>query len=86
MPVTVRDHDKDAKSDFKRLERFMMAAFLCIEEDPSLRPTMKGCKADWEEEERWLAVEASTPVPTAPFGVAGNRKGCILKISYDPFF
>lgn len=34
-------NDKEAMNDIKNLERFLMVAFWCIQEDPSLRPTMK---------------------------------------------
>ncbi|OWM73440.1 hypothetical protein CDL15_Pgr026539 [Punica granatum] len=35
------ENDEEALSDFKRFERFVMVAIWCIQEDPSLRPTMK---------------------------------------------
>lgn len=35
------DNDKEAMDDLKNLERFLMVAIWCIQEDPSLRPTMK---------------------------------------------
>ncbi|XP_031387433.1 G-type lectin S-receptor-like serine/threonine-protein kinase LECRK4 [Punica granatum] len=35
------EKDEEAISDSKRLERFVMVAIWCIQEDPSLRPTMK---------------------------------------------
>ncbi|KAI4333185.1 hypothetical protein L6164_018023 [Bauhinia variegata] len=35
------DNDEEAKNDEKRLERLVMVAIWCIQEDPSLRPSMK---------------------------------------------
>ncbi|KAG6787638.1 hypothetical protein POTOM_003681 [Populus tomentosa] len=35
------DDDPEATSDMKRLEKYVMIALWCIQEDPSLRPTMK---------------------------------------------
>ncbi|KAI4323354.1 hypothetical protein L6164_022968 [Bauhinia variegata] len=35
------DNDEEAKNDEKRLEKFVMVAIWCIQEDPSLRPSMK---------------------------------------------
>ncbi|KAG5227595.1 G-type lectin S-receptor serine/threonine-protein kinase [Salix suchowensis] len=35
------DEDPEVTSDMKRLERYVMIALWCIQEDPSLRPTMK---------------------------------------------
>lgn len=35
------DSDMEAMNDLKNLERFLMVAIWCIQEDPSLRPTMK---------------------------------------------
>ncbi|KAG6679382.1 hypothetical protein I3842_14G128500 [Carya illinoinensis] len=34
-------NDEEAMSDMKRVERYVMIAIWCIQEDPSLRPTMK---------------------------------------------
>ncbi|GMH07576.1 hypothetical protein Nepgr_009416 [Nepenthes gracilis] len=34
-------NDDAAKSDIKRVERLVMIAICCIQEDPSLRPSMK---------------------------------------------
>ncbi|GAB4853311.1 hypothetical protein Ancab_017490 [Ancistrocladus abbreviatus] len=34
-------NDEDAKNDIKRVKKFVMIAIWCIQEDPSLRPTMK---------------------------------------------
>ncbi|KAJ6777913.1 hypothetical protein OIU74_001817 [Salix koriyanagi] len=35
------ENDEDARNDMKRLERLVMVAIWCIQEDASLRPTMK---------------------------------------------
>ncbi|TKY50559.1 G-type lectin S-receptor serine/threonine-protein kinase RLK1 [Spatholobus suberectus] len=35
------ENDDEAISDINRLERFVMVAIWCLQEDPSLRPTMK---------------------------------------------
>lgn len=35
------ENDEEAKYDMKRFEKFVMIAIWCIQEDPSLRPTMK---------------------------------------------
>ncbi|KAL5567255.1 hypothetical protein UlMin_030419 [Ulmus minor] len=35
------ENDDEAKHDMKRVEKFVMVAIWCIQEDPSLRPTMK---------------------------------------------
>jgi serine/threonine protein kinase len=35
------EEDEEAMEDMKRVERFVMVAIWCIQEDPSLRPGMK---------------------------------------------
>ncbi|KAF3772627.1 G-type lectin S-receptor-like serine/threonine-protein kinase, partial [Nymphaea thermarum] len=35
------EHDEDAKNDMKKVRKMVMVALWCIQEDPSLRPTMK---------------------------------------------
>ncbi|KAJ4724158.1 Receptor-like protein kinase [Melia azedarach] len=35
------ENDQEAMDDIKRVEKFVMIAIWCIQEDPSLRPTMK---------------------------------------------
>ncbi|KAI9116482.1 hypothetical protein K1719_012649 [Acacia pycnantha] len=35
------EEDEEARNDMKRLERLVMVALWCIQEDPSLRPSMK---------------------------------------------
>ncbi|KAI7984312.1 G-type lectin S-receptor-like serine/threonine-protein kinase LECRK3 [Camellia lanceoleosa] len=38
---TLVENNMEALNDWKRLERFLMVAIWCIQEDPSLRPTMR---------------------------------------------
>ncbi|KAL7203017.1 hypothetical protein ACSBR1_034464 [Camellia fascicularis] len=38
---TLVENDMEALNDWKRLERFLMVAIWCIQEDPFLRPTMR---------------------------------------------
>ncbi|GLT45964.1 hypothetical protein SLA2020_197570 [Shorea laevis] len=52
--------DEEAIQDIKRVERFVMIAIWCIQEDPSLRPTMKRVSQMLEG-----AVEVPHP-PTIP--------------------
>ncbi|KAJ1427212.1 putative serine/threonine-protein kinase [Sesbania bispinosa] len=56
VSVVVED-DKEAMEDMKRVERFVMTAIWCIQEDPSLRPTMKKVL---------LMLEGSVDVPIPP--------------------
>ncbi|XP_031494726.1 G-type lectin S-receptor-like serine/threonine-protein kinase LECRK3 [Nymphaea colorata] len=35
------EHDEDAKNDMRKVKKMVMVALWCIQEDPSLRPTMK---------------------------------------------
>ncbi|KAL2986857.1 hypothetical protein AAZX31_12G229900 [Glycine max] len=35
------ESDEEAKNDIKRVEKYVMVAIWCIQEDPSLRPSMK---------------------------------------------
>ncbi|GMY19014.1 G-type lectin S-receptor-like serine/threonine-protein kinase LECRK1 [Fagus crenata] len=35
------ENDEEARNDMKRLERLVIVAIWCIQEDPSLRPSMK---------------------------------------------
>ncbi|XP_031494194.1 G-type lectin S-receptor-like serine/threonine-protein kinase LECRK3 [Nymphaea colorata] len=35
------EHDEDAQNDMKKVRQMVMVALWCIQEDPSLRPTMK---------------------------------------------
>ncbi|XP_059668862.1 G-type lectin S-receptor-like serine/threonine-protein kinase LECRK3 [Cornus florida] len=50
------ENDEEAKDDMKRFEKFVMIAIWCIQEDPSLRPTMKKVIQMFEG-----AVEVSVP-------------------------
>ncbi|KAK7264509.1 hypothetical protein RJT34_32118 [Clitoria ternatea] len=54
--VLVED-DMEALDDMKRVERYVMTAIWCIQEDPSLRPTMKKVL---------LMLEGSVGVPIPP--------------------
>ncbi|XP_009802537.1 G-type lectin S-receptor-like serine/threonine-protein kinase LECRK2 [Nicotiana tabacum] len=56
------ENDSDAISDRKKLERFLMVAIWCIQEDPSLRPTMKKIVLMLEE-----IVEVPSPPCPNPF-------------------
>ncbi|XP_031388290.1 G-type lectin S-receptor-like serine/threonine-protein kinase LECRK2 [Punica granatum] len=56
------ENDEEALSDFKRLERFVMVAIWCIQEDPSLRPTMKKVMLMLEG-----IIQVSTPPCPFPF-------------------
>ena len=35
------ENDEEARNDMKRLERLVIVAIWCVQEDPSLRPSMK---------------------------------------------
>ncbi|XP_059644938.1 G-type lectin S-receptor-like serine/threonine-protein kinase LECRK3 [Cornus florida] len=50
------ENDEEAKDDMKRFEKFVMIAIWCIQEDPSLRPTMKKVTQMLEG-----AIEVSVP-------------------------
>jgi hypothetical protein len=39
--LDVEEDDPEALNDMKKLERFVMVAIYCLQEGPSLRPTMK---------------------------------------------
>uniref|UniRef100_A0A5B7AA86 Receptor-like serine/threonine-protein kinase n=2 Tax=Davidia involucrata TaxID=16924 RepID=A0A5B7AA86_DAVIN len=55
-------NDEAALDDIKRLEKFVMIAIWCIQEDPSLRPTMKKVTQMLEG-----AVEVSVPPDPSSF-------------------
>ncbi|XP_064999092.1 G-type lectin S-receptor-like serine/threonine-protein kinase LECRK3 [Musa acuminata AAA Group] len=55
-------HDKDALADMEEVERFVKIAFWCIQEDPSLRPSMQKVTQMLEG-----AVEVSLPPDPSPF-------------------
>ncbi|KAK0603924.1 hypothetical protein LWI29_010159 [Acer saccharum] len=50
------EKDEEVMNDMKRVKKFVMIAIWCIQEDPSLRPTMKKVTQMMEG-----AVEVSTP-------------------------
>ncbi|RWR77826.1 G-type lectin S-receptor-like serine/threonine-protein kinase LECRK3 [Cinnamomum micranthum f. kanehirae] len=54
------ENGQDALSDARRLERFVMLAFWCIQDDPSLRPTMKTVT-------QMLEGATEVAVPSDPF-------------------
>ncbi|KAM5556940.1 G-type lectin S-receptor-like serine/threonine-protein kinase LECRK4 [Rosa sericea] len=56
------EDDEEARNDMKRLERLVMVAIWCIQEDPSLRPTMKKVTQMLEG-----VVDVSVPPSPSPF-------------------
>ncbi|XWS41082.1 hypothetical protein CRYUN_Cryun17cG0049800 [Craigia yunnanensis] len=56
------ENDEKAKIDMRRLERLVMVAILCIQEDPSLRPSMKMVTQMLEG-----VVQVSVPPCPCPF-------------------
>ncbi|CAK7328191.1 unnamed protein product [Dovyalis caffra] len=56
------EDDPEALSDRKRLERYVMIALWCIQEDPSLRPSMKKVMLMLEE-----IVQVTVPPCPCPF-------------------
>ena len=56
------ENDKEAKNDMKRVQKYVMIAIWCIQEDPSLRPTIKKVVQMMEG-----AVEVSVPPGPSPF-------------------
>ncbi|KAE8649505.1 hypothetical protein Csa_018087 [Cucumis sativus] len=61
MEKLIRE-DEEARSDMKRVERFVKIGIWCIQEDPSLRPSMKKVIQLLEG-----AVEVSTPPDPSSF-------------------
>ncbi|XP_031274819.1 G-type lectin S-receptor-like serine/threonine-protein kinase LECRK3 [Pistacia vera] len=59
------ENDEEAKNDLKRLERFVMVSLWCIQEDASLRPTMKKVTQMLEG-----VIEVS--VPPCPWNYGSN--------------
>ncbi|XP_022148733.1 G-type lectin S-receptor-like serine/threonine-protein kinase LECRK3 [Momordica charantia] len=55
-------NDEEAKNDIKRVEKFVMIAIWCIQEEPSLRPSMKKVIQMLEG-----AVQVSTPPDPSSF-------------------
>ena len=60
------EYDAEALDDRKKLERFVMVAIWCIQEDPSLRPTMRRATQMLEG-----VVKVLVPPCPYPFGKAG---------------
>ncbi|CAK9140341.1 unnamed protein product [Ilex paraguariensis] len=56
------ENDEEARNDMRRLERLVMVAIWCIQEDPSLRPSMKKVIQMIEG-----VVEVSAPPCPSPF-------------------
>ncbi|KAG5250051.1 G-type lectin S-receptor serine/threonine-protein kinase [Salix suchowensis] len=56
------EEDEEAMEDMKRVERFVMVAIWCIQEDPSLRPAMKKVVQMLEE-----GVQLSVPPDPSSF-------------------
>lgn len=56
------ENDEEARSDMKRLERLVMVALWCIQEDPSLRPSMKNVTQMLEG-----IVDVSVPPCPSPY-------------------
>ncbi|KAK7819692.1 g-type lectin s-receptor-like serine/threonine-protein kinase lecrk1 [Quercus suber] len=56
------ENDEEAKNDMKRVQKYVMIAIWCIQEDPSLRPTMKKVVQMMEG-----AVEVSVPPGPSSF-------------------
>ncbi|KAJ4837603.1 hypothetical protein Tsubulata_050400 [Turnera subulata] len=64
------ENDEEALNDMKRLERFAMVAIWCIQEDPTLRPTMKMVMLMLEG---IIQVPAPPcPFPSFPYSVSTN--------------
>ena len=67
----VVDHEVEALGDRTTLEKFVMVAIWCIQEDPSLRPTMRKAV-------QMLEGVVEVPVPPCPspiyFQVRLNRR------------
>ncbi|XP_075635841.1 G-type lectin S-receptor-like serine/threonine-protein kinase LECRK2 [Castanea sativa] len=56
------ENDEDATDDMKRVEKYVMIAIWCIQEDPSLRPTMKKVVQIMEG-----SIEVSVPPGSSSF-------------------
>ena len=56
------ENDEEAIDDMKRVKKYVMIAIWCIQEDPSLRPTMKKVVQMMEG-----AVEVSVPPGPSSF-------------------
>lgn len=62
MLAKLVENDEEARNDMKRVERLVMVAIWCIQEDPSLRPSMKKVIQMLEG-----VVEVSIPPCPCPF-------------------
>ncbi|XVF69713.1 hypothetical protein PTKIN_Ptkin11bG0104300 [Pterospermum kingtungense] len=60
------EHDTDALNDRGRVERFVQVAIWCIQEDPSLRPTMRTVTQMLEG-----VVEVPIPPCPCPYAITG---------------
>ena len=56
------ENDVEAIDDMRRLEKYVMIAIWCIQEDPSLRPTMKKVVQMMEG-----SIEVSVPLGSSSF-------------------
>ncbi|KAJ9685837.1 hypothetical protein PVL29_017773 [Vitis rotundifolia] len=54
------ENDDDARNDMRRLEKLVMVAIWCIQEDPSLRPSMRNVT-------QLLEGVVEVPMPPCPF-------------------
>ncbi|KAJ9685838.1 hypothetical protein PVL29_017774 [Vitis rotundifolia] len=54
------ENDDDARNDMRRLEKLVMVAIWCIQEDPSLRPSMRNVT-------QMLEGVVEVPMPSCPF-------------------
>jgi len=59
------ESDEEALNDMKKLERFVMVAIWCIQEDPNLRPTMKMVMLMLEG-----IIQVPVPPCPSPFSIA----------------
>uniref|UniRef100_A0A0A0KZA5 Serine-threonine/tyrosine-protein kinase catalytic domain-containing protein n=2 Tax=Cucumis sativus TaxID=3659 RepID=A0A0A0KZA5_CUCSA len=59
---TLMREDEEGRSDMKRVERFVKIGIWCIQEEPSLRPSMKKVVQMLEG-----AVDVSTPPDPSSF-------------------
>lgn len=60
--VMLVENDEEARNDMKRVERLVMVAIWCIQEDPSLWPSMKTVLQMLEG-----VIEVSVPPSPFPF-------------------
>ncbi|WCJ36975.1 G-type lectin S-receptor-like serine/threonine-protein kinase RLK1 [Euphorbia peplus] len=60
-------NNEEAMDDMKKVERFLMVAIWCIQEDPNLRPTMKMTMLMLEG-----VIKVHVPPPPCPFSVVSK--------------